>query len=203
MIRRCIRGALFALAVVASPLARAEDGPREEARPLPHATREPRAAPQNTVSTNPVRFAILHFQLEYERIVARRWSAFVAPIFFHHAHWYPFAPSHDITATGGGVDLGVRYTFGEAPAGFYLGPLLSAYRGEVKRAGTTSLEGYVLSAGPQVGYSWLIDWLLLSAGVGASYGIPTARAPDGSAKAAQLPHQGLWVSFRANAGIAF
>lgn len=150
-----------------------------------------------------MRYAILHFQVEYERIVADRWSLFIAPIFFHHATWYPFAPSDDMTANGGGLDLGFRYTFGNAPAGLFVGPLLSGYRTEVRRAGVKTLDGYVFSGGVQAGYTWLIDRLLLSAGVGLSYGVPTEQGPDGGAKAAHLPHKGLWVNFRANAGVTF
>jgi len=166
---------------------------------------EKASARRNVLSTNPVRYGILHFQIEYERIIGERFGVFVAPIYFHHATWYPFARAHEMTANGGGLDLGFRYTFGAraAPAGFYVGPILSAYRGEVLRAGVTTLEGFVFSGGAQAGYTWLVDWLLLSPGIGLSYGIPTERAPEGSAKAAQLPHQGLWINFRANVGFTF
>jgi hypothetical protein len=44
---------------------------------------------------------------------------------------------------------------------------------------------------------------VLSAGVGYSWGFPSAEAPEGSPKAAQLPHADGWVSFRANVGLAF
>jgi hypothetical protein len=158
---------------------------------------------RNVLSTNPVRYGILHFQIEYERIVGDRWGVFVAPIYFHHSTWYPFAPSHDMTADGGGLDLGFRYTFSAAPAGLYVGPLLSAYRSVVRRGDVTTLEGFVFSGGAQIGYTWLVDRVVLSPGVGLSYGIPTARAADGSAKAEQLPHQGLWINFRANVGLNF
>jgi hypothetical protein len=181
------------LATVVTTRARADGPPAEEARP----------SRRNTVSTNPVRYGLLHFQIEYERIVADRWSLFVAPIYFHHAWWYPFARAHEMTANGFGADFGFRYTFANAPAGVFVGPLLSAYRGEVLRAGRTTLEGYVLSAGVQVGYTWLIDRWLLSAGGGLSYGIPTERAPEPSPRAAQLPHQGLWLNLRANVGFVF
>jgi hypothetical protein len=158
---------------------------------------------RNVVSTNPVRYAILHFQIEYERVVTRTLTLFVAPIYFHHATWYPFAASHDRTADGYGLDFGARYVFAEAPRGAFLGPILSAYRGEVSRAGTRTLSGYVLSPGVQVGYTWLVERLVLSAGAGLSYGFATERATDGTSKAAELPHRGLWVNFRANAGFAF
>src|SRR5688572_21175323 len=61
---------------------------------------------RNTLSTNPIRYAILHFQIEYERVVADRWSVFAAPLAFHHAHWYPFARADHMTANGFGLDLG-------------------------------------------------------------------------------------------------
>src|SRR4051812_30049098 len=70
--------------------------------------------PLNTVTTNPARFGILHFQVEYERVVANRWSVFVSPIAFYHATWYPFAHEHGTTAWGGGVDLGTRWYLSRA-----------------------------------------------------------------------------------------
>jgi hypothetical protein len=153
---------------------------------------------------NPARFAILHFQIDYERVVRRDLTCFVQPIYFHHAEWYPFAHAPGYTADGYGIDLGCRYFFaGAAPTGLFLGPFLSAYAGEVMETQTTSLEGYVFSPGAQVGYTHLLGRLVLSGGVGLSYGISTAHAPDGSPRAAHLPHNGLWVNFRANVGFGF
>jgi hypothetical protein len=163
---------------------------------------EPRR--QNTVTTNPARFGILHFQVEYERVVANRWSAFVAPIGFFHATWYPFAHAHGVTAWGAGVDVGTRwYLFGASLDGAYVGPLFSLYRGEVSYEGNPTLSGYVFSTGAQGGYSWLLDRWVLAAGLGLSYGFASKEAPDDSPRAAQLPHWGPWVNFRLNAGIAF
>ena len=160
--------------------------------------------PQNTLTTNPARFGILHFQVEYERVVANRWSAFVAPIGFFHATWYPFAHAHGVTAWGGGVDVGTRwYVFGESLDGVYFGPLFSLYRGEVSYEGDPTLTGYVFSAGAQAGYSRLLGRWVLAAGLGGSYGFASKEAPEGSPRAAQLPHWGPWVNFRLNAGIAF
>jgi hypothetical protein len=158
---------------------------------------------RNDLSTNPIRFGILHFQIEYERVVADRWTIFGAPIFFHHATWYPFAHAPETTANGYGLDLGFRYTFGDAPAGVYVGPLLSAYHGEVRRSGVQTLEGYVFSGGVQAGYTWLLGRLLLSVGGGLSYGVATDRAPEGSPRAADLPHRGVWLNVRGNVGFAF
>jgi hypothetical protein len=157
----------------------------------------------NTVSTNPVRYGILHFQIEYERVFGEAWSGFVAPIFFHHATWYPFAHAEGITANGYGLDFGARYYFARAPSGPYVGPLVSAYRGHVMRDDRPTLEGYVFSPGVQGGYAWLLGRLLLAVGGGLSYGIATERAPDGSPRAADLPHRGVWLNFRANIGVAF
>lgn len=160
--------------------------------------------PQNTVTANPVRFALLHFQVDVERAIASSVSLFVSPIVFHHATWYPFAKAPGMTANGFGVDFGGRWFFtGRAPAGAFVGPFLSAYRGEVQRDGHTTLEGYVLSPGVQAGYTLLRGRWALSAGGGASYGVATEEAPDSSAKAEQLPHRGLWLNFRLNAGLAF
>ena len=51
---------------------------------------------RNTLTANPIRFALLHFQIDYERAIGSRVSLFVAPIAFHHATWYPFARAPDI-----------------------------------------------------------------------------------------------------------
>ncbi len=161
------------------------------------------SARRNTITTNPVRYAILHFQVEYERVVADRWSLFAAPIGFYHDTWYPFAQAPEMTARGFGLDLGGRYFFGPAPAGLFIGPYLSAYRGEVFRADVKTLDGYIFSAGVQGGYTLLLGRWVLSAGLGLSYGFPTEEPPEGSAKAEGLPHAGAWTSFRMNAGLAF
>lgn len=159
---------------------------------------------KNTLTANPVRFALLHFQIDYERAIGSRVSLFVAPIAFHHATWYPFARAPDMTANGFGLDLGGRYFMtGTAPAGAFVGPLLSAYRGDVLRDGETTLEGYVYSLGVQAGYAVLLGRWALSGGGGGSYGLATEEAPAGSAKAEQLPHRGFWLNFRLNAGVAF
>jgi hypothetical protein len=176
------------LLALAGP-ARADDGER----------------PRNTVTANPVRFALLHFQIDYERAVTPGWSLFASPIVFHHATWYPFARAPEMTASGFGVDLGSRYFMvGAAPAGAFVCPMLSIYRGEVRRAGAATLDGYVVSPGVQGGYTHLVGgrWVL-SGGGGVSYGFATAEAPDGSARAEHLPHRGLWLNFRLNGGIAF
>ena len=158
---------------------------------------------RNTVSANPVRFALLHFQVDLERAVSDRWSLFVSPIVFHHATWYPFARAPHMTANGYGVDLGARYFFtGTAPAGFFVGPFLSAYRGEVLRSGEQTLEGYIYSPGVQAGMTWIIRRWVLSGGGGPSYGFATKEGP-GTEKAEQLPHRGFWLNFRFNAGITF
>lgn len=189
----CALGAILGLLVSATAHA---------AEPTPEGDRA--SLGRNTLSINPIRMALLHFQIEYERIVADRFSLFVAPIFFHHAHWYPFAPSHHMTANGFGADFGFRYTFGHAPEGFYLGPYLSAYRTEIKRNGAPDLDGYVLSPGVQAGYTWVIArWFLLSAGAGLSYGIATARAAAPTEKAEELPHHGVWLNVRGNVGVVF
>jgi hypothetical protein len=159
---------------------------------------------RNTVTANPVRFALLHFQVDVERAIAPRVSLFVSPIVFHHATWYPFAKAPHMTANGFGLDAGARYFItGAAPAGAFVGPFLSAYRGEVLHSGETTLEGYVFSPGVQAGYTMLIGRWVLSGGGGGSYGLATEEAPDGSAKAEQLPHRGFWLNFRLNAGVAF
>jgi hypothetical protein len=168
-----------------------------------HARADEPGAWRNTISTNPARYAVLHFQIEYERVFGDAWSAFVAPIFFHHATWYPFAHAEGLTANGYGLDFGARHFFGRAPSGAFVGPYLSAYRGHVLRDGREALEGYVLSPGVQGGYAWLLGRLLLAVGGGLSYGIATDRAPDGSPRAADLPHRGFWINFRANVGVAF
>lgn len=94
--------------------------------------------------------------------------------------------------------------FGSAPAGAFVGPFLSAYRAEVFHDdGMKTLEGYVFSPGLQGGYTHLVGRWVFSGGVGLSYGLATAEAPAGSPRAEQLPHQGLWVNFRLNAGLAF
>jgi hypothetical protein len=168
------------------------------------AARADEARPHNAITTNPARFGILHFQIEYERVVADQWSVFGGPIGFFHAEWYPFAHADGVTAWGGGVDAGARWYFlGEALDGAYVGPLLSLYRGEVSHDDDTMLTGYVFSPGAQGGYSWLIDRWVLAAGLGLSYGFASEEAPDGSSKAEQLPHWGPWINFRLNAGIAF
>jgi Protein of unknown function (DUF3575) len=159
---------------------------------------------RNTVTTNPARYALLHFQLEYERAFGERWSAFASPIAFHHAHWYPFAPSPDHTANGIGLDFGGRYFFlGSAPEGAFIGPFLSAYLAEVLHGETRTLSGYVFSPGLQGGYTLLVGRWVLSGGLGLSYGLATAEAPAGSSRAEQLPHYGLWINFRLNVGLAF
>ena len=159
---------------------------------------------RNTVTANPVRFALLHFQIDYERVIAARVSLFASPIIFHHATWYPFARAPRMTANGFGLDFGGRYFLtGAAPAGAFVGPFLSAYRGEVLRDDETTLEGYVFSPGLQGGYTILLGRWTLSGGGGPSYGFATEEAPDGSEKAEQLPHRGLWLNFRLNAGVAF
>jgi hypothetical protein len=169
-----------------------------------HGAPETARRPRNTVSTNPVRFAILHFQVDYERTIAAKWALFVQPIAFHHATWYPFAHAPGMTANGFGIDLGGRYfVTGAAPEGVFVGPFLSAYRGEVLLDGAMTLEGYVFSPGVQGGYTKLLGRFVLSAGAGLSYGLATEEAPEGSPRAAQLPHHGLWVNFRANVGFAF
>jgi hypothetical protein len=160
--------------------------------------------PQNTLTANPVRFALLHFQIDVERAIAPRVSLFVSPIVFHHATWYPFARAPGMTANGFGLDFGGRWFLtGRAPAGAFVGPFLSAYRGEVLRDDQTTLEGYVFSPGFQAGYTLLVGRWALSGGGGLSYGLATDEAPAGSAKAEQLPHRGLWLNFRLNAGLAF
>jgi hypothetical protein len=165
---------------------------------------EPAAAARSTLTTNPVRYGLLHFQIEYERAVAGRLSLFVSPIAFHHATWYPFARAPDMTASGLGLDLGGRYfVTGAAPAGAFIGPLLSAYRGRVWRGEERTLEGHVLSPGLQAGYTRLAGRWALSAGAGLSYGLATEEAPAGSPRAAQLPHRGPWLNFRFNLGLAF
>lgn len=167
------------------------------------ASAEPVERP-NTITTNPVRFALLHFALEYERALGGRTSLFVQPIAFHHATWYPFAHAPGMTANGYGLDFGSRhFLVGAAPAGAFLGPFFSAYRGETLRDGETELEGTVLSAGFQGGYTHTIGRWVLSGGGGVSYGYATEEAPDGADKAEQLPHRGVWLNFRANAGVAF
>jgi len=158
---------------------------------------------KNTITTNPARFGILHFSVEYERVVAKRWSAFAAPIGFYHAEWYPFAHEHGVTAWAFGIDVGTRYLFSVGLGGMYLGPILSLYRGEVSHENHPMLEGYVLSPGLQGGYTKLFGRWVASAGVGLSYGFASDEAPEGSPRAAQLPHWGPWVNFRANVGIAF
>jgi Protein of unknown function (DUF3575) len=159
---------------------------------------------RNTVTANPVRFALLHFQVDYERAVAGRLSLFVSPIVFHHATWYPFARAPHMTANGFGLDFGARWFLtGSAPAGAFVGPFLSAYRGEVLHDDDTVLEGYVYSPGIQAGYTMLLGHWALSGGGGGSYGFATEEAPDGSEKAEQLPHRGFWLNFRLNAGVAF
>src|SRR5688572_9925991 len=122
--RRAFVAVVLALGLTgAASAARAED---ESAPP----------ARRNTVSANPVRFALLHFQVDLERAVSGRWSLFVSPISFHHATWYPFSRAPHMTANGYGLDLGARYFFAAtAPAGFFVGPFLSAYRGTVLRSG--------------------------------------------------------------------
>jgi hypothetical protein len=162
------------------------------------------AGPANTVTANPVRYALLHFQIDYEHVIAPAWSCFGQPIYFHHAPWYPFVKAPGFTADGYGLDFGCRYFVSpSAPTGLFVGPFLSAYRGSVTDQGMTSLEGFVFSPGVQAGYTKLFGRLALSAGVGGSYGFPTERAPDGSPRAAELPHSGFWVNFRANVGVAF
>ncbi len=165
---------------------------------------EESSSPLNTVTTNPLRYALLHFQIEYERVVHENVTIFVAPIVFHHATWYPFNKIENTTAEGVGVDVGARFVFfGEAPTGAYVGPLLSAYYGIEHRDGQT-FEGFVISPGAQVGYQIvLFDWLTLAAGAGGSYGISTTVPPEGSPKGAGLPHDGFWANFRTNVGVAF
>ena len=166
-----------------------------------HADESP---PQSAITTNPVRFAILHFQLEYERAVATKWSVFAAPIAFYHAEWYPFAHEHGVTAWGGGIDVGARwYLLGSALDGAYVGPLFSLYHGEVSHHGAEMLSGYVFSPGAQAGYSYVLNRWVLAAGVGMSYGFASEEAPEGSPRAEQLPHWGPWINFRLNAGITF
>lgn len=159
--------------------------------------------PRNTITTNPARFGILHFQVEYERVVAEHWTAFAAPIGFYHATWYPFAHEHGVTAWGFGIDVGTRYMFRGELGGVYIGPILSLYRGEVSHENVPMLEGYVLSPGIQGGYTKLFGRWVFSAGLGGSYGFASKEAPDGSPRAAQLPHWGPWVNFRLNVGVAF
>jgi hypothetical protein len=161
------------------------------------------ARPRNTLTTNPVRFALLHFQVDYERAVAARWSVFVAPIGFYHDTWYPFAHAEHTTSFGYGVDFGTRLYFRRAPAGFYVGPMFALYRGSVSIRGEERLTGYVASAGAQGGYAHFFGRWVLAAGLGLTYGFASERAPEGSPRAAELPHWGTWVNFRANVGLAF
>ena len=162
------------------------------------------ARPTTTVTTNPVRIGLLHLQLEVDHAIDPAVSVFVAPIVFHHATWYPFNKLDGATATGGGVDFGARFVvLGEAPEGLYLGPLVSAYYGVEEHEGAT-LDGAVVSLGAQAGGNLILwNWLALGAGIGASYGFPTARAPASAPEGAGLPHAGLWVNFRTNVGVAF
>ena len=98
-----------------------------------------RSVARNAVTTNPIRYGILHFQVEYERTVSQRWSLFLSPIAFHHALWYPPVSSDDATATGYGIDFGARWFLtGRAPTGVFAGPFLSAYRGAVTTSGVES-----------------------------------------------------------------
>jgi hypothetical protein len=162
------------------------------------------AGPANTVTLNPIRYGLLHFQVEYERVLTENFSLFVSPIAFHHPTWYPFNKIANTTAEGIGVDLGGRFIFlGEAPTGVYIGPFLSAYYGVEHRDGLT-FEGFVFSPGAQAGYQIVLwDWLALGAGVGGSYGLSTTAPPAGSPPGAGLPHSGFWLNFRSNIGIAF
>lgn len=162
------------------------------------------AAPQNTVTLNPVRYGLLHFQIEYERVLNDDVTLFLSPIAFHHATWYPFNKIAGTTGEGLGLDIGARwYFFGDAPSGFHAGPLLSAYYAVEHRDGV-DLAGLVFSPGAQVGYQAVLwDWLVLGAGAGGSYGFGTSAPPAGSPTGAGLPHSGFWVNFRSNVGVAF
>jgi hypothetical protein len=161
-------------------------------------------APTTTVTVNPIRYGLLHAQLEIDHAVDPAVSLWIQPILFHHATWYPFNKADGETATGGGVDFGARFVFlGAAPEGLYLGPIVSAYYGSETVGGRT-LDGVIVSLGAQAGANVILwSWLALGAGVGASYGFPTAVAPDGAPEGAALPHAGLWVNFRTNVGVAF
>ncbi len=161
------------------------------------------APPRWIVTTNPVRMAILHVQVDVERVVAPRVGVFLAPIGFYHATWYPFAHAEHTTARGGGADFGARYWFGRAPAGLFASPYFSLYRGMVYEHDVKTLDGWVASVGGQAGYQRLLGRWALSAGGGLSYGLASEEAPPGSAKAQQLPHRGVWLNFRLNAGVAF
>jgi hypothetical protein len=161
------------------------------------------ARPRWTVTTNPVRMAILHVQVDVERVVAPRWSVFLAPIGFFHATWYPFAHAEGTTARGGGADFGARYWFGPAPTGVFVSPYFSLYRGEVFKDDVKTLDGWVFSLGGQAGYQLLLGRWALSAGGGLSYGLASEEAPPGSVKAEQLPHRGVWLNVRLNVGFGF
>ena len=161
-------------------------------------------AKQNAVTLNPIRYGLLHFQVEYERRATDKLDWFVSPIVFHHATWYPFAHVDNTTADGFGLDFGMRYfVTGAALEGAFVGPFLSAYHGSEHRAGMTH-SGYIFSPGAHAGYSAVVHrWLMLSASAGASYGFPTLEAEPGSPHGAGLPHAKFWINFRTNVGFAF
>jgi hypothetical protein len=160
--------------------------------------------PHTTITTNPIRAGLLHFQLEIDHALSEDMSLFAAPIVFHHATWYPFNKADGETATGGGLDFGARFVLlGAAPEGLYVGPLVSAYYG-VEEADGRTLDGVIVSLGAQGGGNLILwDRLVLGAGVGASYGFPSEVAHAHAAEGAALPHAGLWVNFRTNIGVAF
>jgi hypothetical protein len=199
-----VAGAIASISVAARAEPDADIVPESSPDAPPDDPPPPAERPNNTVTLNPVRYALLHAQVEYERTTTNHTTLFVQPIAFHHATWYPFNHIENTTAEGIGADVGMRYFFfGWAPEGFYAGPMLSAYYAAEHRKGET-LHGFVLSPGVQGGYDAIFfDWLVLGAGIGASYGFGMTSPPPGAPEGAGLPHSGLWVNFRSNVGIAF
>ena len=137
--------------------------PRPAPRPQPPAR-------HNVITWQPVTLAFATIDLEYERVVARYVSAYLAPAIVPGV---VYEPSGGTTPYIYGVaaDLGIRYyPWGPAPRGFFIGTYVGLMSFADSPYGGRS-RGLGARIGTNLGYTMLLaDIAVLSLGLGIEFG---------------------------------
>jgi hypothetical protein len=187
--------ALLALAVAPVALAAnvsAQELPPEIAAPAT-------AAPQNTITFNPVALVFGAISLEYERAVADSVSVFVSPkVLAFNA--YGLDDGTSIFAAGASVGARI-FLSGTAPEGTWLSPTVGVAYVNIdvgeEEATVVGYEGEVL-----FGHTWIWNsGFALSLGIGGGYADYSAEStnPDDD----EIGLRGFTVAGRASIGWAF
>jgi hypothetical protein len=175
------------------------------------------ARPKNAIYVGPIALVTQYWHAEYERAVTDNVSLWLSPTYHNGSIELDLGDGLALSKSerSMGVDFGARYFFfGEAPTGFYAGPLLSALQSSMTYRDSdddVTSSGFVFNVGGQLGYTFLLGNIFaISLGGGAGYGFTTAEPRTVTVPGVEnltgiqrVPGSGFTLNARVNVGLMF